>query len=174
MAIRRPLKSDVKQLVLHEAGYKCANPVCRHVLTLDVHHLEHVAKGGGDEPENLLALCPNCHSLHHNGQIPESSLRTWKQLLLAINEAFDRRSVDTLLAIDRLQNIYVTGDGVLECSALVASGLVEVRPGQHDLRAGAPLWDQGGPPLYTISLSGRGAQFVAGWKAGKQAEAIGS
>jgi hypothetical protein len=169
---RKALKVDVRQLVLHESGYKCANPVCRHIITLDIHHLELVSKGGGNGSENLLALCPNCHSLHHSGQIVEASLRAWKQLLLAINEAFDRRSVDTLLALDRLKNLYITGDGVLQCAALIASGLVEVRSGQHDLVAGAPRWDMGGPPLYTVSLSGRGSAFVSAWKEGKQSEAI--
>jgi hypothetical protein len=80
----------------------------------------------------------------------------------------------SLLALDRLRNLYVTGDGVLACAALVAGGLVEVRPGQHDLAPGAPDWDHGGPPLYTVSLSARGLEFVARWKEGKQEEAIAS
>ena len=50
---------DVKRLVLHEAGYRCANPVCRHILTLDVHHLDYVSDGGSNTPYNLLPLCPN-------------------------------------------------------------------------------------------------------------------
>jgi hypothetical protein len=172
MANRKSLKVDVRQLVLHEAGYKCGNPVCRHVITLDVHHLDQVSNGGGDDPANLLALCPNCHSLYHAGQITESSLRAWKYLLLALNAAFDRRSIDTLLALDLLSNIYITGDGVLECGSLVASGLVEVRPGQHDLPPGGHQWDLGGPPLYTISLSSRGKSFVTAWKEGQQDKAV--
>ena len=174
MVTRKALKPDVRQLVLHEAGYKCGNPVCRHVITLDVHHLDQVSQGGGDTPENLLALCPNCHTLHHAGHIAESSLRSWKHVLLALNEAFDRKSTDVLLALDLLQNLYITGDGVLECAALIASGMVDVRSGQHDLAPGAPQWDHGGPPLYTVSLSIRGSTFVSAWKNGQQVEAVAS
>ena len=174
MATRKKLRVDVKQLVLHESGYKCGNPICRHVITLDIHHLEQASDGGGDGPENLLPLCPNCHSLHHAGKISESSLRAWKNLLLALNEAFDRKSTDILLSLALLKAVYITGDGVLDCAALVASGLVDVRPGQHDLQPGTPRWDLGGAPLYTISLSTRGVAFVNAWKSGLQDEAIGA
>ena len=105
---RRAIPADTRRLVLHECGYKCSNPACRNVITLDVHHLAHVAAGGADRPENLLALCPYCHAMHHAGQIPADSLRSWKLLLLALNEGFDRRSIDLLLALKRLDNHYVT------------------------------------------------------------------
>ena len=45
-----------------EAGYKCGNPTCRNVITLELHHIEYVSDGGGDDPSNLLVLCPYCHS----------------------------------------------------------------------------------------------------------------
>lgn len=34
---------------------------------LEVHHIEHLAEGGNDTPENALALCPNCHRKRHFG-----------------------------------------------------------------------------------------------------------
>ncbi|MCP5450830.1 MAG: HNH endonuclease, partial [Gammaproteobacteria bacterium] len=71
---RKPIKVDIKHQVLHESGYKCSNPVCRTILTLDIHHLEYVSKNGDNTPDNLLALCPNCHALHHKGIIPDNSL----------------------------------------------------------------------------------------------------
>jgi hypothetical protein len=163
MAKRKSLTVDVKSTVLHEAGYKCGNPSCRHILTLDIHHLDQVGDGGSDDPQNLLALCPNCHALHHreNG-IPIDSLRAWKMLLLAINEAYDRRSIDILLALDRLGDLHVFGDGVLSCAPLVATGLVQC--GQQ--------W-MGHQIMYKIELTGHGKTFVTAWKAGDQEAAIG-
>jgi 5-methylcytosine-specific restriction endonuclease McrA len=79
----RTVPLDVRRLVLHEAGYKCSNPACRYPLTLDVHHLYYVSEGGSNLAENLLPLCPNCHTEHHHGHIPHESLRAWKMLLLA-------------------------------------------------------------------------------------------
>lgn len=32
---------------------------------LQVHHVIPVSEGGGDEPENLLTLCKNCHKKRH-------------------------------------------------------------------------------------------------------------
>lgn len=104
---RKSLHVDTRQIILHEAGYKCANPTCRHILTLDVHHLDRVSDGGPDDPANLVALCPNCHALHHRGEIPATSLRAWKMLLLAMNEAFDARTVDLLLAIAKFPLLFL-------------------------------------------------------------------
>ena len=68
---RQPIPRSTRELVLLEAGYKCANPVCRHILTLELHHIVWVSHGGGNNLDNLLALCPNCHALHSAGHIPE-------------------------------------------------------------------------------------------------------
>ena len=38
---------------------------------LEVHHIEHVAKGGLDHPTNLAALCPNCHRAVHYSNAAE-------------------------------------------------------------------------------------------------------
>ena len=185
---RKPLKPDVRSLLLHEAGYRCSNPACRMVLTLDIHHLDYVSERGADSAENLLPLCPNCHALHHQGHIPRTSLRAWKTLLLALNEGFDRRSVDTLLALDILGQVTVWGDGILGCAALVASDLVQVRTekafaqreeltglfvrvadeneGVRRTRMDSPI------QVYWLRLSSKGRSFVAAWKNGNQDAAI--
>src|SRR5207248_8959417 len=62
-----PLKTRV--IVLTEAGYRCAVPTCRSILALDMHHIWEVSAGGGDDPSNLIALCPTCHALYHRGNI---------------------------------------------------------------------------------------------------------
>ena len=34
---------------------------------LEVHHVHRLGDGGPDHPENVIGLCPNCHSrVHHN------------------------------------------------------------------------------------------------------------
>lgn len=164
---RQPSLSTKKQ-ILHEAGYKCSNPTCRTILTIDIHHLEHVSDEGSNEPDNLLALCPNCHALHHRGVISNESLRTWKMLLLSLNQAFNRESIDLLLALGKLDRILVHGEGVLSCAALIASDLVKViketsqYPG-HDL----PLDER-----YFVQLSEKGRRFVQAWRDGDQKTAI--
>lgn len=162
---RRSISVDVRRLVLHEAGYKCANPVCRTILTLDVHHLVPVAQDGGDTPENLLALCPNCHALHHKGEIPGESIRAWKMLLLALNEAYDRKSVDLLLALDKCGPVWTSGDGLVDYASLVAADLVEFR------QLGTASQQNWHPPSH-VSLTEKGRAFVDGWKRGDQQGAM--
>jgi hypothetical protein len=169
---RKATSLEVKQLVLHEAGYKCANPTCRHVLTLDVHHLINVSDEGPNTAENLLPLCPNCHALHHRGEIPIGSLRSWKMLLITLNEAFDRKAVDVLLALDKLAIFKrVTGDGVIGLASLVAAGLVEIREYYQQQGGGGlfHVFEQ----MYLVELSDKGKSLVAGWKKGDQSFALG-
>ena len=164
---RKAPAASIVQLVMHEAGYHCANPACRMILTLDIHHMEYVSEGGGDTPENLLPLCPNCHSLHHKGEIPRESIRAWKMLLLALNEAYDRRAVDLLLMLDKMQNeVIVSGDGLLQYAPLIASELVT-----QDMMAGE--FPNGVVTAsYHVQLTAKGKAFVAAWKAGDQKLAI--
>lgn len=164
---RKALPVDVKHVVLHEAGYKCGNPVCRHILTLDIHHLEYVSAGGGDTADNLLALCPNCHALHHNGTIPEPSLRAWKMLLLTLSEAFDKRSIDVLLSLDRLGTVRrISGDGVISLASLVAAGLVEIGLHMH------AIGHHGYEEQYNAKLSDKGKLLIASWQKGDQVTAV--
>lgn len=164
-AKRKSLPMDVRRLVLHEAGYKCANPVCRTILTLDIHHLDYVSDAGTDTPENLLALCPNCHALHHQGNIPKESLRSWKMLLLSMNEGFDRKAIDILLALSKMGWIEVSGEGMLECAALLASDLIKVEIIHGQMHMAFVV-------TYKLRLSERGRLLVEAWKLGDQKAAV--
>jgi hypothetical protein len=55
MTKRQKLSIEIRQQVLHEAGYKCANPTCRSIITLDIHHLDYVSEDGENLPTNLIA-----------------------------------------------------------------------------------------------------------------------
>ena len=56
----------------------CANPRCKHILTLELHHIEWIKDDGNNDVSNLIALCSNCHDLHTRGHIPRSAIDTWK------------------------------------------------------------------------------------------------
>ena len=172
MAKRKAVPLDIKKQVLHEAGYQCSNPVCRTILTLDIHHIDYVSDGGENTADNLLALCPNCHSLHHKKQIPIESLRTWKMFQMSLNEAFDRRSINLLITIARQKCIDMSGEGVIECSSLIASGLASSKIFLH---AQGPRGNRAGMPvksIYKVELTEKGRLFYDAWMKGDQKEAI--
>jgi hypothetical protein len=125
-ADRKKIPVVVQHQLLIEAGFKCGSPVCRNIITLELHHIQYVSEGGKDIPENLLALCPYCHAMHHAGHIPVEAIRHWKGMLLALNQAFDRCSQDLLLFLWESQGaeIWYTGDTLLRFAALIAAGLV--------------------------------------------------
>jgi hypothetical protein len=162
---RSKLPIDVKMLALHEAGYRCANPACRQIITLDIHHIVTVAQGGGDGAENLLTLCPTCHAMHHRGVITGASIRAWKYLLMALNEAFDRRSIDALLLLNRLGELELTPDGLMAWAGLVSSGYAEPRK--------VVMTASGGAAVVSLRLTDKGKAFVAGWMNGDQRAALG-
>jgi hypothetical protein len=161
---RRAISPDIVRAIHHEAGYLCANPACRYILVIDVHHIVHVSKGGGNKPSNLLALCRNCHGLHHQGVITEESVRAWKMILLALNEAFDRQCVDVLLLLDKMEELRAPPDALLGIASLISANLVEA------------VFDSPTNPRYTgqtyrLMLSDRGRAFVDGWRRGDQGAA---
>ncbi len=144
--------------VLTEAGYRCAVPTCRTIIAIDLHHIEEVHEGGGNDVGNLIALCPTCHRLYHNGNIKRESIVGWKGMLVALSNAFDTHALDDLIFLNNLQprELCVSGDGVLKFSPLMAAGL-----------AGFQLLSQNGPLLlYEIGLTPKGESFVIAWQDG--------
>ena len=58
---QKQISAQTRELVLLEAAYMCASPACRHVLTLELHHIVWIRDRGGNEPSNIIVLCANCH-----------------------------------------------------------------------------------------------------------------
>ncbi len=169
---RRPPSPSVRDEVLREAGYKCANPTCRNILTLQLHHMIWVRDGGGNEATNLIALCGHCHDLHTNGHIPQSAIRHWKGLLHALNHAFSAESMDLLLYLNRptMDNVWYTGDGVLRFAGLIAAGLVQIVDSQFSVGVRYGNSAPTAPPTTAVrvALSDKGHLLVDSWLAGNE------
>lgn len=166
---RRRLPLDIKQIILHESGFQCANPNCRHTLTLDIHHLDSISDGGTNDPQNLIALCPNCHAGFHRGDIPKASIRAWKLLAVSLSEGLGRRAVEVLLALDKTGPLMIDGDGVLTVASLIASDLVAL---QSNTKRGGLWGSQTGLPAYELKLTPKGQIVVRGWKEGNQNQVV--
>lgn len=172
---RKPIPAGVRQIVLMEAGYKCANPNCRHILTLELHHIVWVKDGGGNNPDNLVALCPNCHSLHTAGHIAADAIRCWKSLLVSLSNP-NRVSADLLLVLydeeKRVANssdqntplpFRFSGDGLGVLASLLTSSLIEI----SKRFSGVQIYG-GGNPSFEVRLTARGKQLVEAWRSGNQ------
>ena len=164
----------IRDEVLREAGYKCANPTCRNILTLQLHHIVWVKDGGKNEATNLLALCGHCHDLHTQGHIPASAIGHWKGILHALNHAFNKESMDLLLFLSKpsFENIWYTSDGGLRFAGLIAAGLVEIAESQFSVgvRYGSKDSAPTSPPTTAlrVRLSDKGRALVESWLAGDE------
>ena len=60
-----PISRNHVDKLLADCGPRCC--ICRRFkpLQLQVHHIQPLGDGGGDGPENLIALCVTCHSSVH-------------------------------------------------------------------------------------------------------------
>lgn len=166
---RSQVPPSVRDEVLREAGYKCANPTCRNILTLQLHHIVWVKEGGGNTALNLLALCGHCHDMHTQGHIPALAIRYWKGMLHALNHALGKESLDLLLFLYKRGTFHhwYSADGVLRFAALFAAGLV-----QFGQQAGAGAITPTSAPAssHQVVLSDKGVRLVEAWLAGDEAK----
>src|ERR1700722_16460548 len=152
-----PLKTRL--IVLTESGYRCAVPTCRSILALDMHHIWEVSNGGGNDPSNLIALCPTCHALYHRGTIKADSIYAYKAMLVAITRAFDVEAVDRLLFLESCTKdfLVVSGDGLLHFSRLIAAGLATVEQKSNN------NWQL---VTYAVNIQDKGRQLIEAWRQG--------
>ncbi|MBD2491986.1 HNH endonuclease [Aulosira sp. FACHB-615] len=78
---RKDINKKIKNQIIEEAGYKCANPGCPN-WRAEIHHIKEWAVFGSNDPSILIALCPSCHDAVHNGKlkIPDELLYSWKSI----------------------------------------------------------------------------------------------
>ncbi|HEY8097098.1 MAG TPA: HNH endonuclease signature motif containing protein [Methylobacter sp.] len=170
---RKKISPLIRDEVLREAGYKCANPTCRNILTLQLHHMIWVKNGGKDEATNLIALCGHCHDQHTQGYIPGSAISYWKGILHALNHAFNKESMDFLLYLAKpsVSNIWYTGDGALRFAGLIAADLVKIAESQFSVGV---RYGKDSPPTsppttaLRLCLSEKGHLLVESWLAGDE------
>ena len=99
---RRPaIPADLKRNVLVEAGHRCAIPTCRHI-DVEIHHIVPWHKCKVHKYENLIALCPNCHSLADAGKIDRKSLRMYKLNLRTVHDKFSQLEIDVMFEANKV------------------------------------------------------------------------
>ncbi len=171
MIKRKQIQPNIRQQILIEAGYRCAVPTCRTILVIDLHHIVEVAEGGGNDPSNLLALCPTCHMLYHRGVISRDAIKVWKGMLISLNQGFDKEAKDKLLFLalkNRKRPILFSSDGVLHFTSLIAAGLAECGREHLQLHASG----RGADPsksLWPVKLTEKGERIVEAWRKGDSA-----
>lgn len=89
-AIPRPLE----RRVLVEAGHRCAIPTCR-AHPVEIAHIVPWARVRAHNYENLIALCPTCHTRYDAKEIDRESMRQYKQQLRSLSQVYGNPPFDT-------------------------------------------------------------------------------
>lgn len=90
---RPAIPMDLERRILVEAGHKCAVPTCKQT-PVEIAHIVPWSQVKRHEFDNLIALCPNCHTRYDRGDIDRKSMQIYKMQLCAgtdIRKELDQR-----------------------------------------------------------------------------------
>ena len=159
----------LQRSVLVEAGHRCAIPTCRQT-PVELAHIEPWAKVKDHTFENLIALCPTCHTRFDKGEIDRKSMLRYKANLTILNSRYgdlERRVLEAFAANPMHNTIALPGSLHILLSYLLQDGLLvqgRVTSG-ISVSAGAGSVEMT-PVNYVLTEKGR--EFVDRWVAAQE------
>ncbi|MCX4672404.1 HNH endonuclease [Streptomyces sp. NBC_01381] len=180
MAEGRPdIPTALKRAVLVEAGHRCAIPTCRQT-PVELAHITPWTKVKEHTFENLIALCPTCHTRYDRGDIDRRAMVQYKANLGLLNSRYtdtERQLLRTFLKKHQIlesrsgRHMFTQYEGlspyVLQfggiqihqtmwwmISNLLDDGLVET----STLYPGMDIWG-----TVALSLTEEGKKFIQRW-----------
>ncbi len=140
-----------------EAGYRCAIPTCRFPITENA-HIVSWADSENNSYENLIALCPNCHTLYDSGKISRAAIVAYKKKLMFLNEVYSRFELDVLDYLKAHKRALIPGE--LLVKRLLEEGIVK-----HEEKIMIQGFGDGEEILgiFSVVLTERGRQLLDDW-----------
>ena len=151
---RPAIPTELKRRILVEAGHRCAIPTCRFPTT-EIAHIIPWAKVQEHAYENLLALCPNCHTRADRGEIDHESLKIYKRILQRLTDRYDRFELNVLNELRQDRYVVMAGNMQLLIKNLLDDEIVITLPGGVII--------EGIPSNVVIGLTEKGKQFISEW-----------
>jgi hypothetical protein len=87
MERRPPIPSELYRAALIEAGHRCAIPTCRQT-PVEIAHIVAWSQCKEHKVENLIALCPTCHTRFDRGEIDKQSILVYKRNLVVLSSRY--------------------------------------------------------------------------------------
>ncbi|MFN6480636.1 HNH endonuclease signature motif containing protein [Nostoc sp. DedQUE07] len=167
---RDHIPAEVKRAVLVEAGHRCAIPTCR-ATTTEIAHIDPWAKSNDNSFENLIALCPNCHTrFDQKKEIDQQSIRMYKQNLSILNNRygeFERRLFEILAKSGERVFVVGVGGDILVANA-VKDGFFEDKhvEGMWLEIVGDNGYQKKFPMSFTFWVTDAGVEFIRRYASG--------
>lgn len=93
----RSIPKNIKKKLIENTGGKC--PVCGvKNVPLEIAHIYPITRGGTNAPENLIALCANCHRSMDRGGFSEIEFNHYLYQLLQDNPNFADNLIETTVS----------------------------------------------------------------------------
>ncbi len=161
---RDAVPAEVKRAVLVEAGHRCAIPTCR-ATTTEIAHIVPWADTEDNSFENLIALCPNCHSrFDQKKEIDRLAVKMYKHNLGILNNRygeFERRLFEVLAKSG--ERVFVLGAaGDLLVANAVKDGFFEdkqVKGVNFDIKSDSG-YSKSFPMTFTYWVTDAGVAFI--------------
>lgn len=168
--IRDTISAEIKRAVLVEAGHRCAIPTCR-ATTTEIAHIVPWAETQDNSFENLIALCPNCHTrFDQKKEIDRLAVKMYKHNLGILNNRygeFERRLFEVLAKSN--ERVFVLGAaGDLMVANAVKDGFFEDKhvEGIGLLVNGSNGFSKNFPMSFTYWVTDAGVEFIKRFASG--------
>ena len=158
---RPPIPRPLERMILMEAGYRCAIPTCKQT-PVEICHIVPYSKVLKHEFDNLIALCPNCHTRYDRHQIDLTSMQQYKSNLSVINgrySDFEQRILRFFLENPEYKEIRLSlsGNNEIQIMNLVKDGHLEY------IRGSTQSFSVGVDPDRIYRLTQKGREFIQHW-----------
>jgi hypothetical protein len=97
---RPDIPAELRRAILVEAGHRCAIPQCRQT-PVELAHISPWSKVHEHAFDNLIALCPTCHTRYDRGEIDRKSMVQYKANLSLLSNRYTEIERQLLRAFAR-------------------------------------------------------------------------
>jgi hypothetical protein len=161
---RPAIPRQLEREILIEAGHRCAIPTCRQT-PVEVVHIIPWSQIKEHTFDNLIALCPTCHTRYDNGEIDRKAMQQYKANLSILNGRYgdlEQRVLRIFVEQLNANQIWLPGGFDILLMNLLKDGLL-IDTGRNSgvILAGVPS-----AKLYQLTSNGR--EFIQKWLSAKE------
>ena len=163
----RYIPAEIRRQVLLEAGHACAIPACQFPAT-EFAHIKPYAEVREHSVDNIIALCPNHHTLYDNGKIDRKSMRIYKQKLQFLNHRYSKYELRVLTLLDEklavavgeeVQVLGLINDGLISNVKSLLTQTITLNDGK-----GEAIFQEQFVLTFAAMLTKEGREFLELWK----------
>ncbi len=162
MEKRPAIPTKLKRSILIEAGHRCAIPTCRQT-PVELAHIIPWSTVKEHTYENLIALCPICHTRFDRGDIDKISIQQYKANLALVNDRynnFEIRILENFHHNPSETDVKLPGGMGLMVSYLIKDGLLSKT-------SEVAIYFNGVPSHEVYSITDLGREFIEKWVSGR-------